>query len=133
MISALAVGALEMYRVHGGLVTDYGADVFGTAWLYAMTRLGRTVFQRGRTVSPETAATVVFLLCAASEVGQRLHLVPGTYDSYDLLAYLLSVVACCFIDRRILPFVAPSRAELAEMTSAPRRIQQQSARLEKRS
>jgi len=102
--TALAVGALQMYHIRGGLLTNYGADVFGTAWLYAMTRLGRTIIQRGRTTGATSAAAIVFALCALSELGQRMHLVPGRFDPYDIVAYGLSVAACWAIDRRF-PFV----------------------------
>src|SRR5262245_52084930 len=105
--TALAVGALQMYRVRGGLLTDYGADVFGTAWLYAMTRQGRTIIQRGRQVSASTAALIVFALCALSEVGQRVHLVPGHFDSYDMVAYGMTVAVCFALDQRF-PFVVES-------------------------
>ncbi|HET7041999.1 MAG TPA: hypothetical protein VFI13_08260 [Gemmatimonadales bacterium] len=103
MATALLVGALQMYRVHGGLLTDYGADLFGTAWLYAMVRQGRTVVRRGRILTPEVAAALVFAGCAASEFGQRWHLVPGHFDPMDLLTYALAVVACAFLDRTLLP------------------------------
>ena len=58
MAAALAVGALQMFRVQGGWLTDYGADLFGTAWLYAMFRQGRTIFRRGRPLSPGAAGTL---------------------------------------------------------------------------
>ena len=96
---ALAVGALQMFHVHGGLLTDYGADVFGTAWLYAMTRQGRTIFQRGRTVPAWSAAVIVFVLCTASEFGQKWHLVPGHFDPLDIAAYAIAVVVSWFLDR----------------------------------
>jgi len=102
--TALAVAALQMRHVHGGVVTDYGADVFGTAWVYATTRMGGTVLQRGRAAGAGRAAVVVFLLCLAWELGQRAHLVPGRFDPYDLLAYAGTVALCWAIDRR-LPFV----------------------------
>lgn len=104
--TALAVGALQMYRVHGGLLTDYGADVFGTAWLYALARQGRTIFQRGRTLSSGSAAIIVFLLCALSEFGQRWHIVPGRFDPFDLAAYALTLIACWALDRSF-PMVMP--------------------------
>ena len=105
MTAALIVGALQMYQVHAGFLTNYGADVFGTAWMYTMTRLGRTVVQRGRTTTPGVAAGSVFLLCAVSEYGQRLHLVPGHYDPYDLLAFAATVIACVAVDRGARSFV----------------------------
>jgi hypothetical protein len=101
--SSLAVGALQMFRVRGGFLTSYGADIFGTAWLYAMFRQGRTVFQRGRTLPPGAAALGVFAGCAASEFGQRWHVIPGTFDPYDLAAFGASVGLCWLIDRRYGP------------------------------
>jgi hypothetical protein len=98
-----------MYHVRGGLLTDYGADVFGTAWLYAMTRSGRTILQRGRTAGAGHAAAIVFALCVVSEFGQKLHLVPGRYDPNDIAAYAGSVVACWMIDH-LVPFVGPKSA-----------------------
>jgi hypothetical protein len=71
MAAALVIGLLQMLRVRGGLVTSYGADILGTVWLYAMFRQGRTVFQRGRILSPAAAAGAVFAGCVLSEVGQR--------------------------------------------------------------
>lgn len=107
MSTALGIGALQMYHVHGGLLTDYGADVFGTAWFYAMTRQGRTVIQRGRAIGPWSAAVIVFALCSASELAQNLHLVPGRYDPYDLAAYAFSVLSCWVIDGVLGPLVEP--------------------------
>src|SRR4051812_48022217 len=63
-ITALSVGALQMYHVRGGILTDYGADVFGTAWVYATTRFGKTFIQRGRILGAGASAAIVFLLCA---------------------------------------------------------------------
>jgi hypothetical protein len=104
LVLALAVGALQTLRVRGGVITSYGADVFGTAWLYAMFRQGRTVFQRGMTLSPAAAAALVFVGCAASEFAQRWHVMPGTFDPYDLAAFGLSAFGCWAIDRRLGPF-----------------------------
>lgn len=101
--AALAVGALQMYHVRGGIVTNYGADVFGTAWAYATTRLGRTVVRRGRTTSAERAAALAFVLCVLWELGQRAHLVPGRYDPYDIVTYAATALTCWVIDR-LAPF-----------------------------
>ena len=104
--ASLAIGALQMFGVRGGLLTSYGADVFGTAWLYAMFRQGRTVFQRGRTLRPEAAAIVVFAGCAASELAQRWRLIPGTFDPFDFAAFGVSVVLCGVIDRLCGPLAS---------------------------
>jgi len=37
--AALVCAGLEMYHVHGGIITSYGADLFGTMWFYAIIRL----------------------------------------------------------------------------------------------
>lgn len=106
MLTALVIGGLQMYRVHAGILTDYGADLFGTAWLYAMVRMGRTVVRRGWILRPEVAAAFVFAGCAASEFGQRWHLVPGRFDPYDLVTYALTVLVCAALDRTLLPMAA---------------------------
>ena len=111
MTAALAVGALQMFHVRGGFVTDYGADLAGTAWIYAMFRQGRTVFQRGRGMTPWATAAFVFLGCAASEAGQKIHLVPGRFDALDLAAYAVSVSACYALDRWFIAPTLPGRAE----------------------
>lgn len=99
---ALIVGALQMFHVRGGFLTNYGADVFGTAWLYAMFRQGTTVLQRGRRFSPEATAMFVFLGCAGSELGQKVRVVPGRFDPLDLLAFGVTILVCYGIDRRIV-------------------------------
>lgn len=104
--TSLVIGGLQMYRVHAGVLTDYGADVFGTLWLYAMVRLGRTVVQRGRTVQPVPTAAVVFGLCTLSELGQLVGIVPGHYDPFDIVAFLAAVAASVVIERWMGPFAA---------------------------
>ena len=96
---ALGVGALQMYLVRSGFVTNCGADVVGTARLNAMFWRGTTVLQRGRRLSPEVTATVVLAGCAGSEFAQRSHVVPGVFDPLDLLAFGLSTLVCYSIDR----------------------------------
>jgi hypothetical protein len=106
LFTALAVGGLQMFHVRGGLLTDYGADLFGTAWLYGMTRSGRTILQRGRPVGAGSAAAIVFVLCVVSEFGQKLQIVPGRFDPFDIAAYSSGVLACFIIDYRV-PLVEP--------------------------
>jgi hypothetical protein len=100
MTASLCIGALQMFHVRGGFITNYGADLVGTAWLYAMFRQGKTLIRRGYIMAPGTTAAFVFLACAASEFAQRLHLIPGTFDPLDILAYAASVLACYGLDRR---------------------------------
>src|SRR5262245_59753288 len=103
-----ARGVLQMARVRG-VVTSYGADVFGTAWLYGMFRQGRTVFQRGRPAGAAAAAGVVFAGCAASEFAQRARLLPGVFDPLDLATYAVSVLVCYALDRRVDFSITPAR------------------------
>src|SRR5262245_45885111 len=107
MLSALVIAALQMFRVRAGMLTDYGADVLGTAWLYAMTRLGWTVFQRRRPTTALIAAAIVFALCVISELGQRAGVVPGRYDPYDIVAFAIGISACLVLERALGSFVAP--------------------------
>jgi hypothetical protein len=99
MVSALGIGALQMFRVNAGFLTNYGADVIGTAWFYAMFRQGRTVFTRGRRLPPGTVAGLVLTGCVGTEYAQRLRLFPGVFDPFDLLAFAVSVFACLALDR----------------------------------
>jgi hypothetical protein len=99
--AALAIGALQMFHVRGGFVTNYGADLFGTAWFYAMFRQGRTIFQRGRPLGAAASASAVFAGCAAFELAQRIDLFPGVFDPLDLAAFAGSVLACYALDRRL--------------------------------
>ena len=101
MIAALAIGALQTFHVRAGILTNYGADVFGTAWLYDMFRQGRTIFGRGRAMSAVATAAFVFIGCAGSEFAQALDLVSGVFDPLDLLAFALSVIACYMLDQRL--------------------------------
>jgi hypothetical protein len=102
LATALFVGALQALRVNAGMLTSYGADVFGTAWLYAMFRQGATILQRGRRLSAPATAAVVFAGCAGSEWGQRLDLIPGRFDPYDLVAFAVTVAACYVVDRFVV-------------------------------
>ena len=101
MAAALGIGALQMFHVRGGVITNYGADVIGTAWLYAMFRQGRTVVQRGSPWSAMTTALFVFTGCVASEVGQRLAIIPGVFDPLDIVAFAATVMTCAALDRFI--------------------------------
>jgi hypothetical protein len=97
--AAMVVGALQMYHVRGGFLTNYGADFFGTAWVYATMRIGGTVVQRGRAAEAWSSALTTFALCVAWELGQRLHWIPGRFDPFDIVTYGVAVVACLAIDR----------------------------------
>jgi hypothetical protein len=106
MLSSLVIGGLQMFHVRGGIVTNYGADFLGTAWIYAMTRLGVTVFQRGRGAAATPSGVITFVLCTGSEFGQRMGIVPGHFDPYDILTFALSVGACLALEQTLGPFAS---------------------------
>lgn len=101
MTTALAIGALQAFHIRAGLLTNYGADVFGTAWLYGMFRQGRTIFARGHAMSAAMTALFVFTGCAASEFAQLMDMFPGVFDPLDLAAFAVSVAGCYALDRRL--------------------------------
>ena len=102
LVTSIIVGALQAFRIDAGMLTNYGADVFGTAWLYALFRQGKTIFQRGRVMGPEATALIVLAGCVGSEFGQKWNLVPGHFDAYDLLAFVVTVAICYGVDRRVV-------------------------------
>ena len=107
---ALVCAGLEISRVHGGVVTDYGADLFGTAWIYTAFRLrpsGR--FPWRWLASPVRVAGVTFVSGTASEFAQRAGLITGTYDPFDVLTYALALAACLVLERVLGPFVLSQR------------------------
>lgn len=102
MAISLAIGALQTFHVKAGWLTNYGADVFGTAWLFAMFRQGRTVLQRRRGgMSAGATAVFVFAGCAGSEFLQAFKLIPGVFDPLDLAAFAVTVVVCYALDRAL--------------------------------
>jgi hypothetical protein len=108
-LPALAVGALQMYRVDAGVLTAYGADFFGPIALYASLRVNGTIFRRfmTRPPVPAAAAGIVILGCVAWEWCQRydfsgtpLLITRGTFDPYDIVAYVAGA-ALAFITEKL--------------------------------
>jgi len=108
-LPALAVGALQMYRVDAGLLTAYGADFFGPIALYASMRANGTIFRRfvSRPPSPHASAVIVIIGCVAWEWCQRydfsgtpLLITRGTFDPYDIVAYVAGS-ALAFIAEKV--------------------------------
>ena len=99
-ILLIAIGLLQMKRIHVGVFTDYGADVVCPALLFVLTRQGKSLLRHIglRQDRPMLIAAGVFGLSAAWEVAQRLHWIPGTFDPYDLLAYAIGVTVPMLID-----------------------------------
>jgi len=111
MAAALVCAGLEIYHVHGGILTDFGADFFGTAWFYAILRLRWSDRPPPAWASsPARVGAVTFVLGTASEIAQRVGLLRGTYDVLDIFTFALAVIACITLEHVIGPFRAPECA-----------------------
>lgn len=90
-----------MYKVHLGLFTSQGADVFAPALIYFITRDGKSVLRHvGVNPSkPAMVAAAVAVLCVGWEILQKMDIIPGVFDWYDLLAYALGILGSYLIDR----------------------------------
>jgi hypothetical protein len=88
-----------VHQVHAGILTDYGADVFGVGWVYVPIRIGRTIFGRRFSMDAPGAAVIVCVASVAWELAERVHLIPGTYDPYDIVAYAVAATLCWSVDR----------------------------------
>ena len=62
-------------------------------WLYAATAVCLLVWARRRARINWIWIVLPFTLAAGSEIGQRFHIVPGTFDVLDLLAYGTAAIA----------------------------------------
>jgi uncharacterized membrane protein len=119
MLPALLCAGLELDRIHAGVVTGYGADFFGTAWAYVIIRFRRTDrFPWRWAASQVYVAAAVFAVGTASEYAQRLHLISGTYDPFDILTFAVALVACVVLEHSLGPFASSERSPArAEITS----------------
>jgi len=111
MVPALVCAALEMARIHGGIVTSYGADLFGTAWIYTALRLrARRTLPWRWLASSSIVAVVTMVGGIASEFAQRANLLAGTYDPLDIVTFALALLACVVLERVLGPFVIVPRS-----------------------
>ncbi len=99
-LPALAVGALQMYRVRAGVLTSYGADFLGPIALYASCRTNGTIARWfiQKAPSPAASAAIVLAGCVSWELcqlhdftGTPLAITRGRFDPLDLAAYVLGV------------------------------------------
>ncbi len=102
---SIGIGILQMYRVRAGWITNYGADYFGTIWLYVIFRQGRGPFQKRRAARAVHAAGFVFVGCTASEFAQRVHWLPGVFDPWDIATYAGAVLTALAFERWVRPLV----------------------------
>lgn len=95
-----AVGALQMFNIRLGIFTSQGADFFAPALLYFLTRDGKTLI-RYLGVNPKkpvVVAVAMFVLCVGWEIMQKIRLIPGVFDWYDLLAHALGIAGAFILD-----------------------------------
>ncbi|MGE0353403.1 MAG: hypothetical protein AB7Q69_09200 [Gemmatimonadales bacterium] len=99
----VGIGGLQMYRVHAGLLTDYGADLLAPPIPYLVGRAGRLHLR------PLSALLLVLGGCFLWEWLQRydlggtpLAITRGHFDPYDLLAYTIGLLVCYAVDLRWL-------------------------------
>jgi len=106
------IGAiLDMNHFHGGLLTNYLADLTFPAWFYIFIRgltkntksLPRLLLVGdwfGRT--PERASISIFIVGAFSELKTFFWphgILSGTFDPFDILAYAVGLAACYLFDK----------------------------------
>ena len=75
--------------------------MFTPAWLYVCTREDKTGLRHLGVDPgcPVIMAASVFGLSVAWEIGQKIGLIRGAYDSLDILAYSVGIAAAVVIDR----------------------------------
>jgi hypothetical protein len=99
---------MNMWRVRGGFLTNYLADLTFPPWFYIFMRGLTTGQRRGpRLLRPlgrtrETAAISLLLVGIVSELRQLYWPtgpMAGTFDPWDIVAFFTGVVACYLLDR----------------------------------
>lgn len=112
-IISISIGAMQAYRVKGGILTNYGADFFGPAWFYWTQRVSkpgrlyRAIISK-EALKPLQLAVLVFSLCLVWEIcqlfdwsGTILAITRGRFDWLDICAYAASLGICYFMDKRL--------------------------------
>ena len=73
-------------------------------WLYAATAVCLILWARRKAKIKWFWIALPLALAAGSEIGQRFHIVPGTFDVIDLLAYVTAAIAACtLLGKRLRP------------------------------
>lgn len=87
---AKGVTNLGSNPLHSAFLRSYLADFSGPFFWYGMLR--------SLDVPRMRAAAWPLMMCSAWEVGQRFHVIPGTYDPGDFLAYAAGVGAAFVVE-----------------------------------
>jgi hypothetical protein len=105
-----AIGLLQMFKVKGGFVASYGADIIAPAMLYHSTRSRKTILSKIIKKGPNEIQTFILIwsLCIIWETlqefdlsGTPLAITRGTFDTRDKLAYTLTLVVCYYLDKSL--------------------------------
>jgi hypothetical protein len=103
----ILVGLLQMFKVKGGIITNYVADIIAPVMLYYSSRKNKTVlsklFKQG--LNEKQAFLLIWILCIAWELLQKfdlsgtpLTITRGTFDLMDILVYTLTLLICYYFD-----------------------------------
>jgi hypothetical protein len=106
--------AMYMWRVHGGFLTNYLADLAFPPWYYIVMRGILTggkkpYLLRWFGFSSERAAISIFLAGVVYEFGQRYRIIPGTFDLWDIIAYGIGLCVIYLLEKRALSSVELSK------------------------
>jgi len=101
------VGLLQMNKVRGGFLTNYGADIIAPIRLYYSSRVNKSLlsklFRNG--LNEKQTFVLIFFLCTAWEVmqssdlsGTVLFITKGYFDILDIIAYFFTLLVCLYFD-----------------------------------
>jgi hypothetical protein len=121
-IPAFGTWACAKAGVGGELVTSYGADVFGPFAVYALARsayfynewanaesirapAGGAALQAFSTITKRRGlfAAELFAACAGTEIGQYFHVLGGTFDPKDILAFGAGITLALLLEKAVEP------------------------------
>ncbi len=103
LLAAMVLGFAAENYPRPGFWSSYAFDIAGPAGAYIICRglhyrrlSPRPVWRK---FTPEVAAAFVIGFCFLLEAGQYFGLYHGHFDPYDLVAYVVGVLPCYFVDR----------------------------------
>ena len=103
----VVVALLQMWKVKGGFITNFGADIIAPAMLYYSARTNKTLLSKlfNRTLSEIQTFLALWLLCVLWEIVQKfdfsgtvLTITKGTFDPWDILTYTFTLLICFYLD-----------------------------------
>lgn len=96
----ITIALLQIFKVRGGFITNYGADIIAPVMLYYWTRTNRGLFSKLSEKGLNEKQTLILLwaLCILWETRQYFDLSTGTIDAWDILTYSLTLFICYYLD-----------------------------------